>query len=460
MKKNVFPLLIIVITSICLFTITVDAQEYSMPTSDFIILFNNNSIDNSVENFISKSGGKIVSNFSSLGAIEVNCNVSLLSQLKKYPSVNSISPNHKFTLCKEKTISFNESLTPNMKKADLYDKYQWDIKQVTSNGASYNLGIGNHNVVVGIIDSGVNKDHPDLKGNFLGGENFIPKNFENDPSETGDSDNLNDKLGHGTHIAGTIAGNGRILGVAPNIGFKSYRIFNSQGDTNTTIVTSAILKAVKDNVKVINLSFSGYDLNGKCFFKDPSTNKIEKLSDDMADYSLYKRAIKYALNNNVVVITSAGNDSLDCANKNEVTNYLNSLYSNQGFLYRGLGYEVPGRIKGVINVSATTSNSKIASYSNYGNKFIDIAAPGGDYLNNDMSTMCLSTYNNSYTFMEGTSMATPKVSAIAALIICKYPRISYKDVAKKVYKSAEKSNYNSPAYFGHGLANAYNALKN
>lgn len=458
MKKNIFPLLITFIISIFLLSTPIKAQEYSTSTGDFVILFNNNYIDNNVKSFINDSGGQVITTFNDLGAIEVHCNITLLSQLKKYSSINSISPNHKFTLSQEKKLAFNNSLTSNIEKADLYNKYQWDIKQVTSNGKSYNLQLGNHNVVVGIIDSGVNKNHPDLKSNFLGGENFIPKNFENDLSENGDPNDLTDNLGHGTHIAGTIAGNGRILGVAPNTGFKSYRVFNSQGDTNTAIVTSAIIKAVKDNVKVINLSFSGYDLKGKCFWKDPSTNEVEKISDDMADYSLYKRAIKYALSNNVVIVTSAGNNSLDCTNKSEVTKYLNTLYNDQGFTYEGLGYEVPGTIKGVINVSATDINNNLSSYSNYGNKFIDIAAPGGDYLNNNLSTMCLSTYDNGYIFMEGTSMAAPKVSAVAALIICKYPGISYKNIAKKIYKTAEKSNYTSSDYLGHGLVNAYNAL--
>src|SRR3712207_129380 len=100
---------------------------------------------------------------------------------------------------------------------------------------------------------------------------------------------------------GNIAGNGRIKGVAPDIGFKSYRVFDSKGDTNASIMSSAIIKAADDGVNVINLSMSGYDLKGKCYWTDSETGIKHDLGDDMAEYELYKRAIQYALSHNVVV---------------------------------------------------------------------------------------------------------------------------------------------------------------
>ncbi|MHC6181036.1 S8 family peptidase [Clostridium sp. JNZ X4-2] len=456
MKKYKIYSFIIGLLILLSININVSAKSTSSDI-DLIIVFNND-IDNNVENFIVNSGGKIISKFNELGAIEVKCNSDLIPKVIKYSNVKSLAPNHKIKLSQEKVTTINmPSLDNNTRQADLYNKYQWDIKRVTNDGKSFNLEPGNHNVVVGIIDSGVNKNHPNLKRNFLGGENFVPPNFENDLGETGNPSDIDDRFGHGTHIAGTIAGNGRILGVAPNIGFKSYRIFNSKQDTNASIVTSAILKAAKDGIKVINLSISGYDLKGKCFWTD-STGKTYKLGDDMAEYSLYKRAIKYAIKQGVTVVTAAGNDSLDCSDKISVTNYLNEQYREQGFKYEGLAYELPGTIKGVISVSSTGPTDKIASYSNYGAKFIDVTAPGGDFIS-DISDMCYSTYENGYDFRQGTSMAAPKVSAAAALVICKYGDLTPKEVAKKLYKSAEKLNSkNSSEYFGHGLVNAYNVL--
>lgn len=458
MKKLMVFLLSILITTFNLTFSLVHAQELESSDIDLIVVFNDNNIDYNVEKTILQSGGQVIKKFSELGSIEVKCKADVMTQIKSYPTVESISPNHTFKLSQEKMKEFNESSSFSTEKADLYNMYQWDIKKVTNNGKSFDLESGNHNVIVGIIDSGVNKNHPDLKANFLGGENFIPKGFEDDSTEMGDPSDIDDSLGHGTHIAGTIAGNGRIMGVAPNMGFKSYRIFNSQGNTTASIVSSAIIKATNDGVKVINLSVGGYNLKGKCFWTDPSTGKTYKLGDDIAEYSLYKRAIQYAVKKGVTVVASAGNESLDCSDKTKITEYLNAQYSYQGFEYQGVGYEIPGSIKGVITVSATGPNDEFAPYSNYGSNFIDISAPGGNLIIN-ISDMCLSTYQDGYMFAEGTSMAAPKVSAVAALIICKYENINPKDVVEKIYKSAETlDNDDSSPYFGHGLVNAYNVL--
>lgn len=457
MKKILSLLLFTVIITGGIVNKSVKAEELTASNVDLIISFNNNKIDKDVEEFITKYGGQVDNELSELGSIEVKCKSALILDIKNYSSVTAIVPNHKIKLSQDKIKTLDESSGSNLEKGDLYNEYQWDIKKVTNNGKSFDLESGNHNVVVGIIDTGVNKNHNDLKANFLGGENFVPKGFEDDDTEAGDHDDINDRTGHGTHVAGTIAGNGRIMGVAPNIGFKSYRIFNSKGDTTDAIVSSAIIKATKDGVKVINLSIGGYDLKGKCFYTDPITRKTSKLDDDMEEYSIYKRAIKYAVDSGVTVVTSAGNDSLDCSNKNNVAQFINGKYDEQGFKYEGLGYEIPGTIKGVITVSATGTTNKISLYSNYGSKFIDIAAPGGDFINN-VADMCLSTYKNGYTFAQGTSMAAPKVSAVAALIICKYGYLDSKDVAKRIYKSSESLEDDSNKYFGHGLVNAYNAL--
>jgi subtilisin family serine protease len=466
MKKIKSFVIILLFFTILALSNNVYAQSTSTTNINLIITYKDNSIDSSVEKFVINSGGQVFCEMPEIGATKVKCSPNLIPSIQAYSNVESISPDTIIRLQQTKQVDFNQYSKVDTKKADLFNQYQWDIKEVTNNGESFNLQTGNHNVVVGIIDTGVDEEHPDLKANFLGGKNFVPANFENDTSETGNPDDIEDRIGHGTHIAGTIAGNGRILGVAPNIGFKSYRVFDSAGDTSSSIISSAIVQATKDKVKVINLSIEGYDLKGKCFWTDPSTGTVYNLGNDMSDYSLYKKAIKYAVNHGVTVVTAAGNASLDCSNGKNITDYLNEEYGSQGFKYVGVGIEVPGEVNGVINVSATSKINTLASYSNYGKGVIDIAAPGGDLniTDNsiDLSTMCFSTYlNNSYIYMNGTSVAAPKVSATAALIISEYGNIKPKDVAKKIYKSAEPLNIkDSNKFFGYGLVNAYNALTN
>ncbi|BCZ49285.1 hypothetical protein psyc5s11_53520 [Clostridium gelidum] len=468
--KNAKKKLIYFLTSIVVFSFTIlpnntvaTAATTGEKNINLVILFNDNSIDKNVKDIVTNAGGKIVNEFPDLGGIEVKCPAKLIPTIKSQNSVQSLSPNHVIKLSNEKTEEFTGSEDDSIFASDnLYQNYQWNIKRVTNNGESFNLESGNHDVVVGIIDSGVDTTHPDLVDNFLGGKNLVPANFGNDSSETGNSDDVTDRLGHGTNVAGIIAANGKTKGVAPNIGFKSYRILNQHGDTNATICSSAIMASVNDGVKVINLSIGAYDLKGKCYWTDPDTGIKYNIGADMAEYSLFKRAIKYATENNVTVIAAAGNESLDCDNNKNLTNYLNSQYGAQGFSYTGLTYEAPGDIKNVITVSATGKDDRFASYTNYGKKFIDISAPGGDiFESSDISDMCLTTaINSDYTWIQGTSISAPEVSAVAALIICKNNDITPKQVAKKIYKTADKlDNNNSSKYYGAGIVNAYKAIQ-
>lgn len=442
----------------------VQADEINSDSSINLIVLFNNDIDVNVENLVNTSGGKILNKLSDIGGLEVECEPNLIPKIKSYNTVKSIAPNHIINMPEQKTINFNTYAKKeksmgelsNNSKDDLYNAYQWDIKRVTNNGKSFNLNSGNHNIVIGIIDSGVKKDHPDLKKNLMGGKNFVPKNFNDDKTETGNPDDIEDRFGHGTYVAGNIAANGRVKGVAPNIGLKSYRVFDANKNTDATIISAAIIKATNDGVRVINLSMASYDLKGKCYWIDPNTGIKYNLGNDMAEYELYKRAIKYAIKHNVVVVTAAGNDAVDCSNTKNLTQFINNQNSKYGFKYEGLTYEVPGTIKGVINVSATGKEDQIATYSNYGKNFIDLAAPGGDFPN-----LCLNTgiSDSGYVYGEGTSIAAPKVSAIVGLVLCEKPNLTSKEVTKKIYKTCDKLyNNKSQQYYGAGLADAYNTL--
>ena len=207
---------------------------------NLIVLFNEDDIDGEVENFIESSGGEVVNTLSEIGGIEVKCDANLIPEIESYNTVKSLAPNHNIKAPDEKIIEFGEiekSRSAYISDADLYNQYQWDIKKITNNGKSFDLGSGSHDVIIAVIDSGVKTDHPDLVENFMGGENFIPEGFNGDESEIGDPNDIEDRLGHGTYVTGNIAANGRTKGVAPNIGFKSYRIFDSEGNTNASILS-------------------------------------------------------------------------------------------------------------------------------------------------------------------------------------------------------------------------------
>lgn len=441
-------------------------------TRMFTILFQSQSLPADAAKLVEKAGGRVISSVPEIGMIQAEGTTAMMTALQKNSSVQAVAPTLTWSLETTKMQELTES-TPDTTlngPGDLYNAYQWDIKQVTHNGASWQLGGGSHQTVVGIIDTGVNKNHSALAANFMGGRNFVPAGANGDPTETGDPNDFADRHGHGSHVAGTIAGNGRIYGVGPNLGFRSYRVFGATGGAPTSWIVAAMVSAVNDGVDVISMSLGGYDVQGKVTWTDPDTGTTYKVGDDHPDMVAWMRATKYALSKDVVVVAAAGNEGFDAGNPKAVVDYLNAEYGSLGFQWQGAGREVPGNLPGVIAVSATGPDESPASYSNYGNGFVSVAAPGGDFqrypVGDWYTDMCLSSYKTSgYVWMAGTSMATPKVSAVAALVIDQYktshggarPGVQY--APTKIAQSAvDLGKPGHDAYYGQGELDAYAAL--
>ncbi|MGG1675239.1 S8 family peptidase [Neobacillus sp. NRS-1170] len=504
--KRMFTCFMITFTLI-LSTIPVASAAVNQKTILLTVVMTGNQVPVDFATYVQKNGGKVTKQLSQIGTVQVQGTASLIPILQKYTGVKSVGPTIKMNLSDTKTVIANEanaastnsitkqhldffnkfqkilpydtrnifSIThpdptkppehePGPAEPDLYNSFQWDIKRVTHNGASFSVSKGNHDVVVGIIDSGVDTQHPDLQANFLGGKNFVPA-FDNgigqdDPNETGDPNDFEDRLGHGTHVAGTIAGNGRILGVAPETGYKVYRVFGANGSASTSTVANAIISATNDGVDVISMSLGGYSVFGQIFYTDPVTGQKYNLGNEVADFQIYKRAVKYAVDHGVTVVAAAGNEHLNATNKAEVTKYLNHEFAMDGYQFVGAGFEAPGSLPGVITVSATGPEDMIASYSNYGAGFVDVTAPGGDFQREGhgdwYEDMNFSSYKGQgYAYMAGTSMATPKVSAVAALFIAQNGKVGPKKIAQLITASAQDIGKQSiDELYGSGMVQA------
>lgn len=220
-------------------------------------------------------------------------------------------------------------------------------------------------IVVAVIDSGIDYEHSFFEGRIAeGGIDLI------------ENDNVpNDGFGHGTHVAGIIVDN-----TAENVKVSGYRTLNNGGYGTYSVTCTAIDLAVKNDVDVINMSLGWY-----------RTTSI---------YNLFEKSIENAVNNNVSVVVSAGNNSFDASNK------------------------CPASNSNVITVAATTINNKPASYSNHG-ECVDVAAPG--------SGIKSAIPSNSYSQKNGTSMATPFVSAAAAFLKTLNPNY-YPETIKSIIK--------------------------
>ena len=306
-----------------------------------------------------------------------------------------------------------------------YSPYQWNFDNSTNGGIhmenAWDIATGT-GATVAVVDTGVAYENyrtfakaPDLNASsFVPGFDFI--NNDNHP---------NDDEGHGTHVAGTIAGstgnNSGVAGIAFGARVMPVKVLDRNGSGPYSAVANGIRFAADNGAKVINLSLGG-----------PSPSAT--LED----------ALAYAYSKGVTIVAAAGNDS---------TNVLSypAAYNNY-----------------VIAVGATRFDRTKSSYSNYG-PGIDIVAPGGDTSvdqNGDgygdgilQQTFGSTPTNFGYYFYQGTSMATPHVAGVATLILSKNPNSSPSDVRAIIEGSADDlgaSGYDQT--YGYGLLDAAQAL--
>ncbi|QIK06284.1 S8 family serine peptidase [Streptomyces sp. ID38640] len=259
------------------------------------------------------------------------------------------------------------------------------------------------NVTVAVIDSGVNGDHVDLKGNVLPGKNFDSGGGTAN-HETGDD--------HGTAMAALIAGHGHgaghadgIMGLAPDAKILPIKINNSIGGTANGI-DGPIRYAVDHGAKVINMSFVNTRLNEQ-----------------------EKDAINYAVKKDVLLVGGSGNEGSG-----------KPLY--------------PAAAPGVLAVGAVAKDGQVLAESNYG-PHIRLIAPGEKIYSAGTSTK--------YRQATGTSDATAYVSAAAALVRSKFPDLTAGQVANRLTKTAitpdGKTGITSPdPKYGYGVIRPYRAL--
>jgi type VII secretion-associated serine protease mycosin len=236
-------------------------------------------------------------------------------------------------------------------------KQQW-AQQDFAFSALWPCGRG-AGVTVAVVDTGVQADHPDLSGRVLPGTAFL----NNGPAQPGAGGT--DPNGHGTHVAGIVAAgeNGvGIVGVAPEATILPVKVLGADGNGLSTDIAQGITWAVDQSAAVINLSL-GSDLDS------PSIDA----------------AVDYATSHGVVVVAAAGNTG-----------------------NTGNAAQFPAALPSVIAVAAIKPDHAIAPYSTRGN-YVDVAAPGSSIL----STIPPATWANK----SGTSMSSPHVAGLAALII-------------------------------------------
>ncbi|HLD00409.1 MAG TPA: S8 family peptidase [Candidatus Nanoarchaeia archaeon] len=267
----------------------------------------------------------------------------------------------------------------------------WGVDRIDAD-LVVNTGNG---VTVCVVDTGVDKDHPDLQANILGGQNFVAKGAVVDPTKW-DDDN-----GHGTHVAGTIAAADNsigVVGVASQASLLAAKVLNRQGSGYLSDVIAGIEYCVQNGAKVISMSLG-------------TNSDVQAMHDavDAADAA------------GVLLVAAAGND------------------------YGG-PVSYPAAYASVVAVSATDSSDNLASFSSVGPE-VELAAPGVNIL---------STWKDGgYATISGTSMATPHVSGVAALAWEANPLLSNVEIRSLLQSTADDlGTAGKDDFFGYGLVDA------
>ncbi len=298
-----------------------------------------------------------------------NAEMSLkfLTKINESSSVLYAEPNYRCTLNEEP-----------------YFNVLWNLKNKTYPGIdvdvenAWKIVKGSPSVVVAIVDSGIDYNHKDLKDNIWVNTKEIPNNRIDDDKDgyVDDTNGWNfygknnkpmDDYNHGTHVSGTVAAlenNYGVIGVAPNVKLMPLKIFGKDGGvSNFADIISAVVYAHDHGASIVNMSFGG-------------KGNSQSLYDVMNKFK------------DMLFVSAAGNNG----SNNDVSPFFPANYD----------------LANNITVASIDQNGALSSYSNYGIKTVDVAAPG--------KSIYSTLPNNKFGYMSGTSMATPHVTGLCALI--------------------------------------------
>lgn len=472
MHSNYLKFFVLLISILSITNLQVEASESTVDNNEetyYTIYLKNSSYANELELLLQERDIEITYKIDLLGLYQVKTSSSDIELLAKdtgiidqYNLSLEVEPNSVVY-----SLDNSNSQLPEINSEPLLWNLQWDMKKVTNNGKSYEISEGSMNTVIGIIDSGIYTDHPDLQGSVISSKNFVPSGGlkGEEPNETGDP-NLNiDYSGHGTFSAGQITANGLIKGIAPEIGLRSYRVFGSKGAESLWVI-NAIIEAANDDVDVINLSLGKFLVRGKV---KNEKNFID--NTELAEIKAYKKAIDYAYKKGSVVVASIGNQGLNLRDNKELKQYFDQNFGNGQSTYMGRLQFIPAQLQKVISVSSIGPTNELSTFSNYGKNIVDIATYGGDtrllekygeleYFTKafyQQELILSTTTDGGYNYSIGTSFASPKVSGALALLIDHYGLHDKPQKARVLLlnKSVEKGNGN---LIGSDILNIYNGL--
>jgi subtilisin family serine protease len=361
----------------------------------------------------------------------------IIASYKANPNVEYVEPNFRYMVDAPSSTK-KSPVIPN----DPYFESLWGISNVGQeinnkpggvNGVDINvlkaweLTTGDDQIVVGVVDTGIDYSHPDLKTNMWVNDKEIPNNGIDDDgngviddvygynavADNGDPMDDND---HGTHCAGTIGAAGDngegIVGVNWKVKLMGLKFLAADGSGSLNNALEAINYAIEMKKRGVNIRILSNSWGG-------------------GDYSkALHDAIKELNKQGILFVAAAGNSATDT---DRYPHYPSSYQADN-----------------VLSVAAINNQDNIASFSNYGAKSVHVGAPGVDVY----STIT----GNDYAYFSGTSMATPHVSGVAALMLAHDPSLTPKEIINKIVTTATPVTALKGKTISGGRVNVYDAM--
>jgi subtilisin family serine protease len=411
----------------------------------YLVSFAGGSIPSNAESVIKAAGGTLVTKYSHVGLVLAKGGGGFASVLRADPRVDAVGAAKSVAsaiLPKKITGAHVPPPANHQGGSDPLSFRQWDMDQIHAPAARAISG-GKKTVLVGLLDSGLDVTHPDLVGqvNAAASASCVGGVANPDPAIW-----ANDVIGHGTHVAGIVAGakNGvGIVGIAPGVKLAAVKVgiddFNdpSFGLVFADAMVCALDWAIGHDFDLMNSSLS----------IDPFTAPIDDIfCSDQPDRAAIVKMVRRA-----VLATSAKKIPLIAS----VANFFTDLDSLKGTTPGSHCEVIPVQLPRVIGVSAVGYTKKLSWFSNYGFGAVDLAGPGGDNLVADplvtdtissgqvLSSVppnslyyqlsadwngqvqdCSSGTCSTYAYLQGSSQAAPHVTGVAALAISRYGKMS------------------------------------
>jgi lantibiotic leader peptide-processing serine protease len=422
--------------------------------ASYLVVYKGQSVPNDAASAIAGAGGSLVYAYDQIGvAVARSANSSFRDNLLKDNRVDNASPTAGFaTQLPDEQVEAGQADLPNAPATDndSLSPLQWDMRQIHAPEAHAITG-GSPSVLVGDIDTGIDFNHPDLQANIDVADSANCVSGAPVQGTAAQDDN-----GHGTHTAGTIAAasNGiGIVGVAPNVKIAGIKAGNAAGFFFPEAVVCAFMWAATHGVDVTNNSY----------FADPWLFNCRNDPVQRAIWKAESRAIQFAEQNGVTVVAADGNQREDMAHPTRDQTSPDNTAPIDRTVTNACAV-IPVEVSGVIGVSAVGNRLQDSSnpdsgylksfYSSFGVGVTQVTAPGGDSVFGitpaAVNGRVLSTYPSNapcarqvlqgaakYCYLQGTSMASPHASGVAALIISQLGLMAPSKVAAYLGQTAD-----------------------